>query len=183
MKLSNTDTHYGWVSIVFHWFIAVGLVALFALGLWMVDLSFYSPWYHDAPAIHKSVGVLLVGIMILRFVWRELNPVPKTVSNQAPVLNKVAHLVHLLFYVLVLALGLSGYFISTAEGHGIEVFNWFTLPALGPQIENQADLAGDIHFWLAWTLTGFATLHALAALQHHFIHKDATLKRMLTTSD
>ncbi|RUM90307.1 MAG: cytochrome b [Thiomicrospira sp.] len=183
MKLSNTHTHYGWISIGFHWFLAVGLIGLFALGLWMVDLSFYSPWYHDAPAIHKSVGILLVATMILRFIWRELNPVPRAATNQSPFMNGIAHGIHLLFYILVLALGLSGYLISTAEGHGIEVFDWFTVPAIGFQIEDQADLAGDIHFWLAWILIGFAALHALAALQHHFIHKDATLKRMLIAND
>lgn len=183
MTLTNTDKHYGWISIGLHWFIATGLISLFALGLWMVDLSFYSPWYHDAPAIHKSVGVLLVGIMVLRFIWREINPVPKAVSVQSPFLNTVAHSVHLLFYGLVLALGISGYFISTAEGHGISVFDWFTLPATGLQLENQADLAGDIHFWLAWTLIGFAVLHTLAALKHHFIDKNSTLKRMLTPND
>ncbi|MDG4813134.1 cytochrome b [Hydrogenovibrio sp. 3SP14C1] len=183
MKLTNTDKRYGWTSIGLHWLIAIGLIGLFTLGLWMVDLSFYSPWYHDAPAIHKSVGVLLVGFMVLRLIWRWSNPIPQEVSGQVPFLNWVAHSVHILFYVLVLALGVSGYLISTAEGHGIEVFNWFTLPAVGLKIEEQADTAGEIHFWLAWTLIGFATIHALAALKHHFINKDKTLKRMLTPRD
>lgn len=183
MKLTNSDKRYGWISIGLHWSIAVGLIGLFALGLWMVDLSFYSPWYHDAPAIHKSVGVLLVGAMILRLIWRWITPTPQAVPGQSALLNGIAQSVHLLFYLLVLALGISGYLISTAEGHGIEVFNWGTLPATGLAIENQADIAGDIHFWLAWTLIGLTALHALAALKHHLIDRDKTLTRMLTPND
>ena len=74
---------------------------------------------------------------------------------------------------------LSGYLISTADGRSIEVFNWFEIPAFVTPIENQEDLAGDVHFYLASTLMVLVALHGLAALKHHFLDKDATLKRML----
>jgi cytochrome b561 len=86
---------------------------------------------------------------------------------------------HKALYALLFTVMISGYLISTADGRAISVFNIFELPALPWSIENQEDIAGDIHFWLACFLVGFASLHALAALKHHFIEKDHTLKRML----
>ena len=85
--------------------------------------------------------------------------------------------------LLVSALGLvvmiAGYLISTADGVGISVLGWFEVPALVSGLPDQADVAGQIHFYLAWALVIFSGLHALAALKHHFIDRDATLKRML----
>lgn len=84
-----------------------------------------------------------------------------------------------LLYVLLLVLLLSGYLISTADGKPISVFGWFEVPALFSGAGQQADLAGDVHLWLAWSLVLLSALHALAALKHHFVDRDTTLKRML----
>jgi cytochrome b561 len=78
---------------------------------------------------------------------------------------------------------LSGYLISTADGRAVEVFGWFSIPATLSGLENQEDIAGEIHEWLAFTLIGLVMLHALAATKHHFINRDATLKRMLGTGN
>jgi len=178
MRLQNSRKGYGLVSIVLHWLSAVAIITLFGLGVWMVDLDYYSNWYHDAPFIHKSVGVLLITAMVLRFIWNFFNTRPEGLD--IPVLNKVAHAVHLILYFLIFALGLSGYLISTAESAPISVFGWFDVPALIEPFAEQADRAGLIHEWLAYGLMGLVLLHILAALKHHFINKDATLKRMLT---
>lgn len=74
---------------------------------------------------------------------------------------------------------ISGYLISTADERPIEVFGWFSVPSFGSFIDNQEDIAGTIHEWLAYVLIALASVHALAALKHHFIDKDNTLKRML----
>ena len=69
--------------------------------------------------------------------------------------------------------------ISTADGRSIEVFSWFEVPALGSVIDNQEDIAGEVHKYLAYGLIGLVILHAIAALKHHIIDKDATLTRMI----
>jgi cytochrome b561 len=74
---------------------------------------------------------------------------------------------------------LSGYLISTADGRGIDVFGLFSLPATLSGVENQEDIAGKVHQSLAFILVALVVLHALAALKHHFLDRDATLKRML----
>jgi len=177
MQFKNNTKSYGWVSIVFHWVIAVAVFAMFVLGLWMVSLDYYSTWYHTAPNIHKSIGVILVAAMLARLIWNAFNPKPQPLED-TPKLNAVAKTVHLVLYFLIFALGLSGYLISTAESHPVYVFNWFELPAIFEPIADQADRAGEIHEWIAFTLIGLVLLHALAALKHHFVDKNNTLKRM-----
>ena len=68
--LKNSQTHYGIVSIVLHWLVAITVFGLFAVGFWMVDLSYYSQWYRTAPHWHKSIGILLALVMLLRLLWR-----------------------------------------------------------------------------------------------------------------
>ena len=77
---------------------------------------------------------------------------------------------------------ISGYLISTADGRPISFFGWFEVPALITGINNQEDIAGDVHFYMAWTLVILASLHGLAAIKHHLIDKDSTLTRMIKTS-
>ncbi len=81
-----------------------------------------------------------------------------------------------------LAVIVAGYLISTADGEPISVFGWFSVPATLSGLPDQADVAGEIHLYLAWALVVFAVLHALAALKHHFVDRDPTLKRMLGRS-
>ncbi|WP_373019643.1 cytochrome b [Thiomicrorhabdus sp.] len=179
MNLTNSTKHYGWISIAMHWVVAVTVLGMFALGLWMVDLSYYSTWYHDAPFIHKSVGVLLVGLMLFRWLWNLLNAEPELIGVKNHWVGLMARAMHGVLYLLVFLLGLSGYLISTAEDHAISVFGWFEVPSAFEPFSGQGDLAGEVHEWLAFALIGLVVLHAAAALKHHFIDRDNTLKRML----
>lgn len=89
---------------------------------------------------------------------------------------------HGVMYLLLLTIFVSGYLISTSDGRGIEVFNWFTVPGAGELFSGQSDIAGEIHFYAAWAVILIAGLHAVAALKHHFIDKDNTLRKMLGAS-
>lgn len=179
MQYRNTSDSYGFISILMHWTSALTVIGLFALGLWMVGLDYYSSWYKPAPHIHKSLGILLFIVTVARFLWRLSNPTPKDPPTVDRLQSLAAHAVHLTLYALLLLIMFSGYLISTADERPIEVFNWFSVPALITKIPNQEDLAGDIHFYLAWTLIALVVLHALAAIKHHLIDRDDILKRML----
>ena len=164
--------------IAIHWISALTLIGMFASGLWMVDLTYYSDWYKTAPHWHKSAGLLLLAVTVLRLLMRIFSRRPPVHGNTIE--RRLSKLGHIALYALLLLLFTSGYLISTADGRAIDVFNWFSVPALGELIENQEDIAGDIHFYLAWTLIIVAVGHAIAALKHHFINKDDTLKQMLS---
>ena len=175
----NSSQHFGLFSILLHWLMALSIYAMFALGLWMVGLGYYDSWYRSAPEIHKGIGVLLFAALMLRLGWRLYSPPPSPLAHYSPQMRRAASAAHWLLYLLLLTLLVSGYLISTADGKPLSVFGWFHLPALLSQAGLQADLAGDVHLWLAWSLVLISALHALAALKHHFIDRDMTLKRML----
>ena len=176
--LKNTSSQYGWLSIAVHWLVAVAVFGLFAAGFWMVDLSYYSSWYRTAPHWHKSVGILLAIVMLLRLLWRVISPAPKALATHKRWEKQTATLVQFALYFGILLLVVSGYLISTEDGRPIAVFDWFEVPALGALFAAQADIAGLVHEYVAYSVISLAVLHSLAALKHHFIDKDHTLKRM-----
>lgn len=179
MQLRNSSSRYGLVSIVMHWGVALAVFGLFGLGLWMVGLDYYSPWRKSAPDLHKSIGLVLLGVMLLRVIWRFVSPPPPAPASHGAFTRLAAKLGHALLYLGLFGVMIAGYLISTADGVGIPVFGLFEVPALVSDLPDQADVAGVIHLYLAWGVVIFAILHALAALKHHFIDRDATLARML----
>lgn len=179
MQVRNSSSRYGLVSIVLHWGVAIVVFGLFALGLWMVDLDYYDTWRKAAPDLHKSIGLTLFAVMLIRVVWRFISPPPPSPSSHGKWTRLGAKFGHLFLYVGLFATMFAGYLISTADGVGIPVFGLFEVPAIIDSIPDQADVAGAVHLYLAWILVIFAGLHAVAALKHHFIDRDATLTRML----
>lgn len=177
--IRNTPDSYGWLAIVLHWSVAIVVVGLFGLGLWMMDLDYTSQWYQKAPHWHKSIGVILVAVMLLRLIWRSVNPSPKSLENHKRWEVVSAKVVHGAFYVLIFLMLPTGYFITTAKGNSLHVFDWFSIPAIVDDAEKLPDIAGEIHEYIAFTIIGLASIHALGALKHHFFDKDNTLKRML----
>ena len=145
----------------------------------MTGLTYYDDWYKRGPDIHKGVGILLFLVMLVRVGWRMLNITPDDEPNIGAVQRRLAHSVHTLLYILLFAMMFSGYLISTADGKPIQVFDLFAVPATISGIPNQEDIAGKVHWYLALTLISLAGLHAAAALKHHFIDRDRTLKKML----
>lgn len=178
MQLRNTYQTYGAVSVVLHWLVALAVFALFGLGFWMVDLSYYDPWYRTGPDIHRSVGILLFGAVLLRLLWRLVSPVPGALAEHQRWEVVAAHLAHGLLYVLLLVAMVSGYLISTADGSAINVFELFQVPSVTGRVRGMEDIAGAVHYWSTWGLIGLAGVHALAALKHHVIDRDNTLRRM-----
>lgn len=175
--LRNSHDRFGWVSITIHWLMAVAIIGMFVLGVWMVGLEYYDTWYHKAPWIHRSVGMLLLFLLIFRTFWRLTNPVPEIMGRWWEKI--IALWVHRGHYVLMFAVIISGYLISTAHGRGVEVFDWFEIPALLEADKGRESTAGFIHMLLAWGFMGYIGMHAAAAMKHHFIDKDVTLLRML----
>ena len=175
----NRSDRWGAIAIIIHWTTAVAVVAMFTLGQWMVDLGYYHTWYYQAPYVHKSIGAILFIITIIRLIWRLLNKVPNYLPSHSTFERMAAKAVHLLLYVLLFCVMISGYLISTANGQPLIVFNWFKVPAILYGIEHQVDIAGKAHRICAIGLISVAGLHLLAALKHHLIDKDRTLHRML----
>ena len=177
--LQDTPERFGWLTILYHWVTALTIFGLFGLGWYMVDLTYYDSLYNTLPNIHRSVGILIAMLLIVRLIWRPLTRQPVAIASHSQLIRVASSATHWSIYALIAATSVSGYLISTADGSGISVFDWFTVPATVTSIGEQEDVAGQVHEYLAYLLVAIASLHALAALKHHFIDKDATLRRML----
>ena len=177
--MKNTISHYGWVTILLHWLVALVVIGLFGLGYWMVDLGYYDPWNKKGPDLHKSIGITLFFLMVLRVFWKKSQIKTQPLINHSNTEKKLGHFVHSFLYAALFVLMLSGYLISTADGRAIEVFQMISIMSFGQLFTDQEDISGMVHKYLSYVLIFTVFLHALAALKHHFIDKDKTLLRML----
>lgn len=164
---------------ILHWLSAVLVIGLFAVGLWMRNLSYYDSLYQVLPFWHKNVGFLLLALILLRLAVRAGTAQPPPLPSHKAWERALAAGVQWLLYGLLFGLFISGYLIATADDRPASFFGWFDIPVLVSSFPNQEDVAGLFHEYLAWSLIGWSALHALAALKHHLLDKDATLKRML----
>lgn len=178
MRLKDTIEGYGVVSRAIHWLMAIGIVGIFGLGCWMVSLDYYSPYYRSAPDLHRSIGIILFLALLVRLLWRLANVRPSD-DELTRFERRTARVVHASFYPLILAVSISGYFISTLDGRSIEIFGLLSIPSI-VEAKGYEDSAGLIHEYLAYVILALASIHALAALKHHFIDKHKTLTRMLS---
>lgn len=176
--LRNSQATYGLVAYVLHWLMAILLFSVFALGIWMVDLSYYDAWYVRGPNLHRSLGVLFFALLVLRMIWRLSNPQPAFEKSLAAWERFAAKAMQYVLYLLMFLIPISGYLITTAKGRPVSVFGLFELPAT-LQLETKVDLLGQWHEVMAWLIIVLVALHALAALKHHFFDKDDSLKKML----
>lgn len=181
ISIKNTRARYGLAAISLHWLMALIIIGMYPLGLYIDSLGYYDAAYKTVPHWHKSIGVMLMMLLVVRLLWRMMTVQPKVLVHSV-VQKRVVKIVHSSLYFLMAVALLSGYMISTADGRAIAVFNWFDVPALPVVIENQEDVAGLIHYWVTTSLIVLAGVHALAALKHHFINKDKTLSRMLVST-
>jgi len=165
--------------VALHWTSALAVVGLFALGLWMRGLTYYDVWYTRGPSLHKSVGIIVFAVITVRLIWRLTNRTPDSLGSHQAWETKVARIAHWILYAGLFVVLISGYLMSTADGRSISVFGLTDVPAMFFGIEKQADKAGAVHLWVSTVLMGIVAVHALGALKHHFLNRDATLKRML----
>ena len=100
MQWRNSSRRYGIISMCLHWLFALAVYAMFGLGLWMVTLSYYDGWYHQAPELHKSIGVLLMMGLVFRVIWRHLSPPPPAPKSHGRLTRISAVGAHIALYAL-----------------------------------------------------------------------------------
>jgi cytochrome b561 len=177
--LKDSSAGYGLFSILLHWTSALLIIFLFAIGIYMVDLGYYDPWYHRAPALHISIGLVLLLLTSIRIFWRIFNSKPQSLPTYSRLTLLLSGAMKYVLYFCILGLLASGYLITTADGKPASLFGLFNFPVLIQLGPTGVDRAGLIHELLAWAIVLLAGLHAVAALLHHFKIRDRTLIRML----
>ncbi len=176
--LKDSSSGYGLVSILIHWVSAILILFLFGLGIYMTDLSYYDDWYHKGPELHISLGLVVLLMMLLRVLWRIVNPTPVDLSNVRSQ-NLTAKLVKLGLYIFIFVVLVTGYLITTAEGQPASMFGVIKFPVVTELNSQNVDLAGELHEYLAWGIILLVVLHTIGALFHHFVMRDRTLVRII----
>jgi cytochrome b561 len=179
MTWKNTADRWGPVSQLLHWLIVLLVLVLAIVGLTMGELP-KTPKYFWVYTLHKSVGITVLALVLVRIGWRLYAGVPEPVAGTPTWQARIASLTHMLLYALLLAMPLSGWLYDSASG--LRPFRWFGLmlvPKLSAPNEGLSELANDAHELLFWVLVALVALHAAAAFYHHLFQHDATLSRML----
>ena len=178
MNRANEAVSYSRPAIALHWAVAALVVLAAALGLYMADLPEAAPGREALFDLHRSLGVTVFALLVVRAAWRAMRRPPELVAGMPRLQRVAAKTTHVLFYVLLAVVPVTGYLLTNFDGEAVKLFGWALPPLVAPN-EAAGRLFGDVHSFAAWTLLVLAGLHTLAALKHHFIDRDATLLRML----
>lgn len=183
MKIQVTQDpnlqNYPLSTRIIHWLTALLVLILFPLGYWMSGLSYYHAWYQTAPMLHVGTGLILMLVLLVRIANRLLARSPAPLASHTQLERTLATSVHLLLYLLLAIMVVTGYLLAGIEGQGVSFYGFFALPSVQFASSNLEDLFEKVHEFCAYGLVAVALLHAGAALKHHFIDRDHTVRRML----
>jgi cytochrome b561 len=169
---------YGRTAVTLHWLVALLITAGFTLGATMVDLHM-SPRKVRFYAYHKWIGITVLALVLVRLPWRLTHQVPP--DEPMPAWQRhAAHVTHWLLYALMLAVPMVGWMYTSAAGYPVVYLKLWQLPDLVSKNKQLADTLVEVHGFLAWTMLWVVVLHVAAAAKHHFVDRDATLRRMLS---
>jgi len=171
---------YTAIARTLHWLVAGLIVSQYVIA----ELAEQAAHSNSAVqqlgllANHKSVGMTIFGLAILRILWRLFNRPPVLPSTMSIWQTRASSTVHVVLYGFLLAMPLTGWLMSSASAYSVSWFNVFVFPDLIVADEANAQWLENIHEWLAEALFIMALLHIVAALKHHYLDKDDVLNRM-----
>ncbi len=164
-------------AVVLHWLIAALIFVAFPLGVYMSDLPL-SPTRLQLYSYHKWIGISVLLLVGLRIVWR-LTHRPPALPDDLPRWQRAAsHAVHGLLYLLILAVPMTGWLMSSAKGFQTVWFGVLPLPDLVEKNRELGQALGSAHEFLNYLLLALVILHVVAALKHHFHERRPFLQRM-----
>lgn len=176
--LKNTENSYGSITKILHWVIGLFIICLIAVGFTMSSME-SSPEKFQLYGMHKAFGVLVLTLVTIRILWRITNTAVQAAEGVPPLLQIAAKAGHLLLYIFMLVMPISGVLMSRFGGYPISVFEIFTIPAASEKSPELATLFHATHGYAAWGFVILISAHILGALYHHFVRKDNTLIRMI----
>jgi cytochrome b561 len=178
MPIQPPRIRYSAVAQTLHWIIAALIAIQFTLA-WTADDLPLGMHKLTLLARHKSFGMTVLMLAVLRLTWRLFNPAPPLPPGMTSIERFMARATHLAFYVLLFAMPLTGWLMSSAKNYSVSWFGLFTWPnMIGPN-ERAFQICKETHDLLSDVLFAIVILHVLAALKHHFWNKDDVLRRML----
>lgn len=190
MPESSANGRYSSIAVLLHWVIAVGIIYNLWVGLGFDDLeASHSPLLRPTIELHKSIGITIIGLVVLRILWKVGHPGPAPLPSLKPWERKLSVGAHHLLYLLMVLVPLAGWLHDSAwkaaGEHPLVLFGtvpWFRLPFFGGMTDAGKDMWHDIfggmHAISAKILIGVLLLHLAGALKHQFLDGQAQFRRM-----
>jgi len=178
MMWRNTILAWGAPAKLLHWTLALLVFVQIGLG-WAAVSWRLSPTKLDLFVWHKSVGILILALMFVRIAWRSANVAPALPADMRPLEQRAAHWSHVLLYILLLLLPVTGWIVNSAANVPFRIFWLIPLPSIVEPDKALADAIARVHFVLFVVLSLLLIVHIGAALRHHFVKRDDVLVRML----
>ncbi|MFM9863743.1 MAG: cytochrome b [Micropepsaceae bacterium] len=180
--MTTGPTRYGTVAMTLHWLIAFAIMMLLAVGKVMHELPDNDPNKFFIYQMHKSFGITVLVLTVVRIVWRLTHAVPGLPAGMPAWQRWGAHLSHFGLYALMLAIPLSGWAMASSSPYGIPtlLFGVVELPHLPVgNAEETNEFFKEAHELLGNLMILLLILHVVAALKHHFVDRDTVFRRML----
>lgn len=179
----DTKEKFSPITITLHWLVAISIICLLAVGFYMAEAEAWSLY-----PIHKSFGIIVFVLAVIRIIWRIKNGWPTPVRDYPAWEHKLAVVTHWILIIGTIVMPLSGFIFSGAGGYGVELFG-LTLAPSNPDPANpghvipfnkaMSDGGHEVHETVGLIMAVVILLHIAGALKHHIIDKDRTLLRML----
>ncbi len=180
MSLKNTEQAYGKLTIVLHWLMALLIIGLVVLGFILDDIDKAQRLTYIN--LHKATGFLVLILALFRWFLTLTSPQVKPLPNWSKKDIAISHSVKWALMVLMIVMPVSGWIMSNYAGYGINFYGLFEIPAFLEKNKEMGGIFHEIHEIGGFIIATLIILHVLAAIKHHVIVKDDTLKRMLGRS-
>ena len=178
-ELVVSERGYTATARFLHWLTAVLVIIMIPIGIAMANFDF-GPAQDTLYHLHRSIGALLLPIMIIRLLYRLTSPPPPLPADIPEIQRLAANTVHWLLYIMIIVQALVGWVATSAYRAPILVFWLFELPPIWPEDRAFSERAFVLHRFLGIAIVFVASGHIAAALYHHFVRKDRVLLRMTT---
>lgn len=164
-----------------HWLMAIIILSLIAVGFYMANLSDNAANKYDLYPIHKAFGFIILMLVFVRVATRLKSTIPAPLSGLAQWEHTLSHAIHMLLYVSMFTMALSGYFMSATYGSNISMFGLFEVPMIVGENEFWGGITHEIHEITAWVFSGSLVLHIAGVIKHRFMDapENDVLKRMM----
>lgn len=176
--MNSSQSKYATSAITLHWLLVLLVFVLYGLGWYMVEIPKGTPPVAYFYNLHKSIGLLAAVPIVLLMIWRATHQVPPLPASVPRWQVKATETSHVLFYVCLVVMTLSGFIESNFTKYGIKFFG-YQLPVLGWEDKTIYLVFNRIHVFTSYLFAALIAVHVLAALKHLLLDKDGVFQRML----
>ena len=183
MPVKSTTTRYGWVTKLLHWLLFLFFVNQFVVAYAMLNTPQGTTTFgYTQGALynwHKSIGLILLGVAMLRFTWRKTTPLPGWAPNLSAGEKLLIHWIERILYICMFLMPISGYLYVMTGGYGVHFFSRWHLPNFMGEDATVALIAQWTHRLTAWLIVATLLAHWGLGIRHHLVYRDRYLNRML----